>query len=77
MTLPDKEGIWLVGGIEVEVHQLDFGEFCIWGPDVGITYSGQVDTQECWTTDEWQGHIPVAVYDSEPTNWKFIQEKQP
>lgn len=73
MKLPDRPGIWRLADEEIEVYELDpvGGTLCIWGPDVGITYTGAADTQFPWDTDEWQGHIPVQFYDDEGP-WLFV-----
>ena len=66
-AVPDSPGFWLhvPTNEEIEIYPLEpvGGVLCLWGPDVGITYSGSKDTQEVWDTDEWQGHIPVHRYD--------------
>jgi hypothetical protein len=61
ILIPDRAGVWLIDGAEVEVYPLEpvGGVLCIWGPENGYTYSGSQETQQCWDTDEWQGHIPV------------------
>jgi len=73
MKIPDKPGIWSLHGQEIEVYELEpvGNTLCIWGPDVGITYSGAAETQSIWTTDEWQGHIPVQFFDCEGP-WIFV-----
>lgn len=67
MKTPNKPGLWRLEttGEEIEVYSLDpvGGMFCIWGPDVGITYTGVGETQGVWSSDEWQGHIPINWYD--------------
>lgn len=66
---PDSAGWWTwfpPDGDEaktLEVYPLDpvGGTLCVWGPDFGFSYSGVAETQLVWTTDEWQGHIPVTA----------------
>lgn len=60
--VPDQEGVWRSeAGDPVDVYRLDpvGGVLCVWGPDIGITYTGATDTQRVWQTDAWQGHVPV------------------
>lgn len=80
LQLPDRAGVWLLGGEEIEVYALEpvGGTLCVWGPDVGNSYTGEADTQMVWDTDEWQGHIPVDWFDDKgpwlykgPPNDKF------
>lgn len=75
MKTPNRPGIWRLGDEEIEVYPLEpvGGTLCIWGPDVGISYSGVAETQGIWTTDEWQGHIPVQFYDDNGP-WTFVRE---
>ena len=65
--LPDREGFWLHkdSGEIIEIYKLEpAGDvLCLWGPDVGMTYTLGQETQGVWTTDEWQGHIPIFRYD--------------
>lgn len=72
--IPNRHGLWLhiPSGKELEVYPLTpaGNQLCIWGPDAGITYSGAAETQGVWTTDEWQGHIPVQDFDNNENNWK-------
>ncbi len=74
---PDKEGVWLhiPTGQEIDVYQLHptGGQLCVWGPDVGINYSGAADTQAIWDSDEWQGHVIVSFFD-DTGPWKFIRK---
>lgn len=74
---PTHAGEWkhIPTGEVVDVYPLEptGGQLCVWGPDVGITYSGAVETQGCWTTDEWQGHIPVNLYDSKGP-WQLVRD---
>lgn len=74
LACPDREGVWLLDGEEIDVYRLEptGGQLCIWGPDVGISYSGATETQFPWTSDEWQGHIPVWMYDDEGP-WTFLR----
>ena len=76
--LPDREGKWLriYSRTIVDVYRLEpvLGEpLCIWGPDIGIDYSGVGETQEIWDTDEWQGHIRVECLSDGP--WIFLGEE--
>lgn len=77
MKIPDKEGVWLhvPTNQEIDIYPLEpcLGVLCLWGPDVGITYSGSRETQGVWTTDEWQGHIPVGFWDDEGP-WEFLRD---
>ena len=76
VNIPDSEGVWLhiPSNEEIDIYPLDpvGGILSLWGPDVGITYSGAKDRQEVWDTDEWQGHIPVHRYDHIGP-WRKIQ----
>ncbi len=76
LSLPDKPGVWLhqSSGKMLDVYPLEpaGGELCIWGPDAGITYSGAVDTQGCWSSDEWQGHVPVRLFDAAGP-WLYVK----
>ena len=78
MNVPDREGIWLhePTGQEIDIYVLDpmcSGILCLWGPDVGLTYSAVAETQGVWDSDEWQGHIPAARFDNIGP-WKFIRQ---
>lgn len=72
--IPDREGVWehLPSGMTIGIYPLDpaNGILCFWGPDIGITYSSAADTQGCWATDEFQGHVPVGLFDNDPQNWR-------
>lgn len=74
-TYPDREGFWyyVPDDLVVEVYPLTpvGGTLCVWGPEVGNKYTGAADTQGCWETDEWQGHIPVRMFD-DIGPWKYI-----
>ena len=76
VKIPDSAGVWLhiPTDQEVDIYPLDpvGGILCLWGPDVGISYTGAKDRQEVWDTDEWQGHIPVHRYDHNGT-WRKIK----
>ena len=71
--IPNQAGQWhyLPIDIVVDVYPLDpvGGVLCIWGPDVGMTYSFSKDGQSCWDSDEWQGHVPVKLFDDDPNSW--------
>jgi hypothetical protein len=68
MKCPDKAGILKLLPTDqlIEVYELEpcNNVLCIWGPEVGISYTGARETQGFWNTDEWQGHIPVHLFDS-------------
>ena len=78
MPLPNCEGRWLhkPTGDVIDIYPLDpcGGVLCLWGPDIGQGYTGVADTQGCWLTDEWQGHIPVHLYDNFPDAWECVNE---
>lgn len=72
-VIPDLPGRWISDeDEEIEVYPLEpCGDvLCVWGPDVGLSYTGAAETQGVWTTDEWQGHIPVMWY-CEGQNWRW------
>lgn len=73
--IPDREGIWKSDddGEEIEVYHLEpaGGQLCVWGPDVGCSYSGAAETQAIWDTDEFQGHILVDWHCSSG-NWSRV-----
>lgn len=77
MNCPNKPGTWLHFPSEqaIDIYPLEpcGGVLCLWGPDVGIAYTGAADTQSVWTTDEWQGHIPVNIWD-DTGPWEFLHE---
>lgn len=73
--IPNQCGMWFhkPTNQQIEVYLLEpANTLCMWGPEVGITYSGAVDTQGCWETDEWQGHVPVFRFDDNPYAWQLI-----
>ena len=74
---PDSPGWWrfLPTGDVLEVYPLEpvGGTLCVWGPDVGINYTGAADTQGIWDTDEWQGHIPVSRFGLETDEWEKVE----
>lgn len=74
-NIPDSPGFWgSDDGEIIEVYLLEpVGTLCVWGPEVGVNYSGATETQQCWTTDEWQGHVPVSIY-CDGSNWEFFCE---
>lgn len=76
MNVPDKRGVWLhePTNEEIDVYPLDpvGGILCIWGPDVGMSYTGFKETQDVWDTDEWQGHIPVHRFDNKGP-WQYLR----
>lgn len=64
-SIPEGEGWWRAeDGEEIEVYPLEpcDNELCLWGPEVGLHYSGAAETQFAWDTDDWQGHVPVKIY---------------
>jgi hypothetical protein len=70
-----KEGIYLYKpeGIKLDVYNLEPVHcLCIWGPDAGLSYTGATETQKCWIEDEWQGHVPVHIFDGNPENWELL-----
>lgn len=73
---PHKEGVWLhvPTNEEIDVYRLEpvAGQLCVWGPDVGQSYTGARATQGIWDSDEWQGHILVEWFD-EIGPWIFIR----
>lgn len=74
--IPNKPGVWLhkPSGDEIDIYDLEpVGCLCLWGPDVGAFYAANTEEQMCWTTDEWQGHIPVHRFDYFPENWEFLR----
>lgn len=77
MPMPNAPGIWLhkPSGEEIEIYHLEpvGGTLCLWGPDVGHSYSFAADTHGCWDTDEWQGHIPAHLYDRDANAWELVQ----
>jgi hypothetical protein len=85
MIIPNTSGFWqhIETGDEIEVYDLEpVGVLCIWGPDVGITYTDPSSPgslhQLIWTTDEWLGHIPVAHfvqlnYPNDSIGWKKLE----
>jgi len=77
MPMPNAPGLWLhkPSGQPIEIYPLEpaGGVLCLWGPDVGHTYSGAADNQGVWDTDEWQGHIPVLAYDYDTDSWELVQ----
>lgn len=76
MPLPNIAGVWLhkPTETEIDIYPLDpcGGVLCLWGPDVGHGYTSQADTQGCWDSDEWQGHIPAMRYDGAPDAWELL-----
>ena len=75
--VPNTEGVWRwkPDAIEIDVYLLEpTGHLCLWGPDVGITYSGSADHQTIWLTDEWAGHIPVDRFDNDSDDWEFVRD---
>ena len=77
MPLPNVAGTWRhkPSGRELDIYPLDpcNGVLCLWGPDAGNSYTSQGDTQGCWDSDEWQGHIPAAGYDNDPDAWELVK----
>jgi CYTH domain-containing protein len=77
IEVPDQEGYWVSpSGNEIEVYRLDpvGGTLCVWGPDIGYSYTGNKETQSVWDTDEWQGHIPVScIYIRNLGPWRFTE----
>ena len=76
-AIPDKPGRWKHEPTEevVDVYSLEPAGniLCLWGPDVGITYTGLGAKQQIWDTDEFQGHVPVHLYGNGP--WSFVHEE--
>ena len=66
ILIPDVPGIWkhVDTGDILDVYDLGPANdtLCIWGPDVGIRYTGATDVQGCWCSDDLQGHIPIYWY---------------
>ena len=75
--MPNAPGLWMhnPSDQEIDIYPLEpvGGTLCLWGPDVGISYTGACDTQAVWDTDEWQGHIPAHRYDDDADAWELVQ----
>lgn len=76
MKYPDREGVWWSEEhqCEVDVYPLEpvGGILCIWGEDIGFTFTGQGCGTEVWDNDEWQGHIPIGCACLEG-EWTFLR----
>ena len=77
---PDSPGFWKNedDGMILEIYPLEpvMGHLCFWGPDIGICWTGAADTNSIWSTDEWQGHIPIHYFTegSNGGNWVKIED---
>lgn len=61
MDYPDREGFWRCDDLDGEFYEFDVypipnGMLCAWCDEVNRS---DISYTECWTTDEWLGHIPV------------------